>query len=278
MRLGIFARTFARPTLEATLDAVRQHGFLCMQFNMACAGLPSLPDAIDEALCSRIRQACADRGLEMLAVSGTYNLIHPDLAYRAQNLGRFRVLAHSARAMGTSVVTICTGTQDPNDMWRCHPENDSPAAWKAMIAGLHNLVRIADEADILLGIEPETANVVSSAARARRVIDEIGSARLKIVLDAANLFDVANLTSMRRVLDEAFALLGPEIILAHAKDVSSDGRHVPAGKGVLDYGYYLKCLRAASPQCPLILHSLAEDEVPGCLQFLNRHLCAMAGS
>ena len=40
MNVGIFAKTFARPSLEATLDAVRAHDLDCVQFNLACAGLP----------------------------------------------------------------------------------------------------------------------------------------------------------------------------------------------------------------------------------------------
>lgn len=42
MWLGIFAKTFSRPSLEETLDAVRAHGLGCVQFNMTCAGLPAL--------------------------------------------------------------------------------------------------------------------------------------------------------------------------------------------------------------------------------------------
>ena len=44
--LGIFARTFSRSDLAATLDAVRAAGLTAMQFNMALAGGPSPPDAI----------------------------------------------------------------------------------------------------------------------------------------------------------------------------------------------------------------------------------------
>ena len=55
MRLGIFAKTFVRPTLEQTLDAVKTHGLDCVQFNMACAGLPTLPEQIEPTVCARIR-------------------------------------------------------------------------------------------------------------------------------------------------------------------------------------------------------------------------------
>ena len=54
MQLGIFAKTFTRPTLEAVLDAVADHGLRCVQFNFACAGLPSMPDQIESALVEKI--------------------------------------------------------------------------------------------------------------------------------------------------------------------------------------------------------------------------------
>ena len=57
VHLGIFAKIFPRPTLEATFQAVSSHGLNYVQFNMACAGLPTLPDRVDPDLCRRIRDA-----------------------------------------------------------------------------------------------------------------------------------------------------------------------------------------------------------------------------
>lgn len=50
MQSGIFAKTFAHSnsTLEETLDAVVEHGLHCVQFNLAVAGLPTMPDQIDQ--------------------------------------------------------------------------------------------------------------------------------------------------------------------------------------------------------------------------------------
>ena len=56
MQIGIMARTFVRPTLEETFDAVMNHGIHCIQFSFTCAGLPELPDHIDAGLCDRIRR------------------------------------------------------------------------------------------------------------------------------------------------------------------------------------------------------------------------------
>ena len=78
MHLGIFAKTFPRPTLEETLDAVAGHGLTHVQFNMSCVGLPTLPERIDEELVSWIARSLRERGLTMAAISGTFNLCDPD--------------------------------------------------------------------------------------------------------------------------------------------------------------------------------------------------------
>ena len=126
-------------------------------------------------------------------------------------------------------------------MWRRHPENDTPEAWHDLIAAMGEAVAIAAEHDVTLAFEPEVANVVDSAAKGRRLLDELGSPHLKVVIDGANVFHAGELPRMRAILEETFALLGSDIVLAHAKDLSRDGEagHEAAGTGLLDYGLYM---------------------------------------
>lgn len=44
--------------------------------------------------------------------------------------------AEPDKGMGTSVVTLCTGTRDPEDMWRWHPENTSSQAWDELLRSM----------------------------------------------------------------------------------------------------------------------------------------------
>ena len=280
MQVGIFAKTFRRPTLEATLDAVAAHGIRSVQFNMACAGLPSLPEAIEPALCERIRKAAEDRDIEISAVSGTFNVIDPCVENRLDGLSRLGTLAFAARRMGTSIVTLSTGTRHPTDMWAAHPDNETREAWADLVRSMEEAVRIAGEADITLAFEPEIGNVVDSARKGRRLLDEMRSPRLKVVMDAANLFDAEGptrgLSCSKEILYEAFELLGDEIVIAHAKDVRASGEIVAAGKGALDYDLYLEHLFEAGYHGPLILHGLAEEEVAGSLAFLRGKLVGTA--
>jgi len=274
MRLGIFARTFSRPNVENVLDAVRRHGLDCIQFNFACAGLPSMPERIEPALLDRICAAANARKISIAAVSGTFNMIHPDVAKRREGVQQLAVLASACKCLSTSVITLCTGTRDPEDMWRGHPENQTPAAWKDLLASLSEALAIADQHNVTLAVEPEVSNVMNSAPKTRRLLDELKSDRLKVVIDPANLFHAGELPRMRQLLDETFDLLGPDIIMAHAKDLSRDGQagHEAAGTGVLDYDYYLDLLQNIGFTGPLLLHGLSESQVESCVAFLRRKL------
>ena len=212
MRVGIFAKTFARPSLGETLDAVRAHRIGCLQFNMSCAGLPTMPEEIPAELAERIRVELDERNLTMPAVSGTFNMIHPDRGKRREGLRRLGVLADACGRLGTSVITLCTGTRDPEDKWRYHPENDSPGAWRDLLVSMEQAVRVAEEHEVTLAFEPEVNNVVDSAEKSRRLVDEIRSSRLKVVMDAANIFREGELPLLDEILDKAFELLGEDIV------------------------------------------------------------------
>ena len=271
MKIGIFAKAFARPSLEAALDAVRAHGLDCVQFNLACAGLPSLPDQLADDETERIRVAVQARRIEMAAISGTFNMCHPEASERARNLARLRILAGACERLGTGVITLCTGTRDRQDMWRRHPDNDTPEAWRDMTDTVAQALQIAEDCGVTLAFEPEVANVIDSARKGRRLLDEMRSPRLKVVMDAANLFHHSELARMPAILAEAFELLAGDMVLAHAKDLRRDGEagHQAAGTGALDYDLYIRLLRAAGYDGPLILHSLDEAQVDAAVAFLR---------
>ncbi len=271
MQIGIFAKTFVRQTLGATLDAVAAHGIRAVQFNLSCAGLPTLPDALAAATCDAIHAAHAERSLTMAAISGTFNMIHPDPQVRSDGLRRLGVLAASCTRLGAPLITLCTGSRDTGNMWRRHPDNDSPEAWRDLLESMEVALIGAERCSVHLGVEPEVANVIDSARKARRLLDELRSPWLKIVMDGANLFHAGELARQRAVLDEAFDLLGGDIALAHAKDLRADGAagDAAAGTGLLDYPYYLERLHTCGYTGPLILHALREDEVAAAVTFLQ---------
>jgi len=275
MEIGIFTKAFSRPSLAETLDAVAGHGLRSVQFNMACAGLESMPDHVPPGVADHIRRVADQKGIAIAALSGTFNMIHPDPRVRRQGVERLRTLAGIAGTLGASVITLCTGTRDPDNMWRRHPDNDLAEAWRDLVATLEPALAVADEYDLTLAFEPEPANVVNSAARGLRLLEEMRSPRLAVVVDPANIVATDRSREPGVVLTEAFELFGDRLAVAHAKDLGADGEPCAAGKGIVPWGRYLSLLQKAGFRGPLILHGLREDEVATSVSFLRERIVAL---
>ena len=269
---GIFAKTFPGTSPWPVFEAVKDAGFTTVQYNMACSGLASMPDELPDAIALDVSAAAAAYGIQIAALSATYNMIHPDRAERERGHQRLRILAKAARLMGTDLLTLCTGTRDPEDQWREHPDNNTPAAWDDLVESMRTAVSIAEEFDVYLGVEPELANVINSADKARALIDTVASKRIKIVLDPANLFEVEPLGVQRAIVAHGIQLLAQEIVLTHAKDRAPNGSFQPAGSGVLDYDHYISCLRNIGYVGPLITHGLEQQDAPAVARFLSQKL------
>lgn len=273
MEIGIFSRTFVRLALEDVLDAVAVHGLSHLHFNLKSAGIESLPQEIEPSLCGKIRKAFESRGFVMTSISATFNAINPDPRQRQADIQRACQIIEHCKEMGTSIVSLCTGTRDPVDMWRRHPDNQGTDAWRDLLATLQQLLQTAESRGVILGIEPEKSNVVNSATKARQLLDEVQSPNLKIIMDGANLFDAEDVPRMQYVLEEAFELLGPDVVMAHAKDITDDPAKIDqaAGTGCLDWSTYCRLLKKGCPG-PVVLHNLRESQVATSVAFLRRHL------
>jgi sugar phosphate isomerase/epimerase len=269
--LGIFARTFPRGSAGEVAAAVAGAGFGLVQLNLSAVGLPTLPPAADSRQLdfSAIRQAFADEGIGIWGLSASYNMIHPDPAVRGAQTEAAVALIARAPELGATAVTLCTGSRDPDNMWRRHPGNDEPAAWRDLRASLDRLLPAAAAAGVRLGIEPEPGNVVSDAARARRLLDELGgdAGLTGIIFDPANLVTVATAGRQAGILTEAAALLAGSVFCVHAKDVVESG-YAAAGTGRLDYELVLGLLAGMAAGTPLIAQDVAEDDVARVRDFL----------
>jgi sugar phosphate isomerase/epimerase len=269
--LGLLSPEFPSVSLSANLDAIAATGAVSVQFDLASAVGRTFPTELSQEIVEAIGARFAERQLTLAALSGTYNMIDPDPQAREVGAeGLSRVIALAPR-LGTPVVTLCTGSRDPGSMWQKHPDNDTPEAWADLLTQMEKALRVAEKYGVTLAVEPEIGNTINSVAKARRLLDEVRSPQLKIVMDGANIFQRGQLPNMRSILDEAFQLLGSEIALAHAKDLDKDGEagHLAAGRGLLDYPYYMELLKASGFGGAIILHGLKPPEAKDRLAFVR---------
>jgi sugar phosphate isomerase/epimerase len=271
---AIFARTYPFTNAAAVFAAAAADGYHGVQFNLASAGLPTLPEQLPDGLTEDIKHQAHAAGITLAALSGTYNMAHPDANVRASSRKVFGNVVEAARRMGAPVVTLCTGSRNPENMWKNHPENQGALAWSVLRSELDSVLPLAESAGITLAIEPEPGNVVNHAQAARRLLDEVTSPFLGIVLDPANLLSPATLSQQHRVIAEAAQLLGDSVLLAHIKDIDPSGSATTAGRGAVDLPAFVAALRSIAYDGALIAHGFPQDDA----EEVSRLLAGLIGS
>ena len=275
MQVGVFAKTFPGDHPTNVLMASKAAGFNSVQYNMSCSGLESLPATIANKTAREVQRAAAASSIQIVAVSATYNMTDPDLERRQSGRRGFKAIAENAEQMGSNLLTVCSGSMDPNDKWKRHRANDDPETWIEMCREFEKILSYAEQYNILIGVEPEHANVVSSSHKAQRLLHEFPGSRIRIVFDPANILEDVPQENQQQTIDEALDLLGPKITLAHAKDRDLEGEVVPAGVGFIDWDHVLRGLSNIGFDGPLIAHGISAKDAPQVAKFLAQQIARL---
>jgi sugar phosphate isomerase/epimerase len=153
------------------------------------------------------------------------------------------------------------------------PENETEAAYLQCRTRIQPLVKMAEESGAVLTIEPYWRNVINSVERTQRLLSEIKSPALKVVMGPCNYYRNADLQKLQPILDEIFRQVGERTVVAHAKDVkaSADGPDLPAaGLGVMDYPLYLRLLAGLDRPLYLVLEHLGMEDVSRARNYVLR--------
>ena len=118
---------------------------------------------------------------------------------------------------------------------------DDNVVFQGLCQALASACIVAEDKGVHIAVEITRAGSIGSAESFLRIKDQVGSAALRVCMDAANF------VPDRTPLERAVRMLGPEIAIAHAKDSRFSETGVvadygPVGSGCLDYPTYVRCL------------------------------------
>ena len=253
-------------------EKMKERGFEAVQFafssiaetNFTPNGQIEIPAEIPDAAIRAVSENAQAHGIPVRVINGTFNMAHPDRAVREEGIRRFAILCQAAKTLGAAYISLCSGTRNPDHLWSPHPDNDTDAAWDDMLDTVTRCTALAEQYGIVLAVESEASNIISTPERARRLMDTVGSPNLKMILDCANLFHAgeAHPENVRATLDHAFALYGHDIVLAHGKDISAgDGiAFCGTGRGIVDFAYTAKLLCDYGFAGDMFLHGIYDED------------------
>ncbi len=192
MQFGIRLHDAVKAPLEERLKAVREQGFACA--HLALSKVISENSVAESALtpgyAMYLKRLFDKYGLDV-AVLGCYlNLANPDAgklkAIQDKYMANIRFAAH----LGAGVVGTETGA--PNLEYKFEEACWNEESLQIFINNLRPVVKYAEQMGVLMAIEPVVRHIVCNPVRARRVLDEINSPNLRIILDPVNLLEIYN--------------------------------------------------------------------------------------
>lgn len=271
IRLGVDAGPYGSLAVDEAARRIQEGGFTGVLCNFQFADARFDPLNPDWQIAGKIVAAFERRGIRIASLYGYYNVISPNPAYRARGEARMLAMLANWKKLGCPVVATETGTFNPKSEWAEHPDNATEAGYQQCRAALERLVRAAEKSGAVVAIEAYWRNVIGTIERAERLLREISSPALKLVMDPCNYFAKEDLARIRPMLEDMFRRLGDRAVVAHAKDVraTADGTDTPAaGRGVLDYPLFLRLLQGLNRPIDLILEHVTMDDVPRARQYV----------
>lgn len=277
MRTGICTTDFEHSThpaytAETVFSIISEMGYTCTQFAFSSiaetgftpTGQIEIPQFIPSSALTAAEKASAKYSVPICVINGTFNMAHPDEEVRTEGLRRLSILMDAANALGCGMISLCSGSGNRDHLWRPSPENTEKSAWDRMFPTMARAVEEAEKKNIVLAIESEASNVIQTPETARRVMDEIGSDKLKMILDCANLFHAG--TAYREnvcdTIEHAFDLFGEDIVIAHGKDIK-EGNGIEfcgTGLGIVDFGFTAMMLEEYGYTGDMFLHGIYDED------------------
>jgi len=274
MNIGIRLHDTEPGSLKERLAFARAQGFSCAHVALSKVlddfAMEDAPEKLTDEYALRVRKEFDESGLEC-AVLGCYlNLADPNPERRAQTQEIYKAHLRFAAKIGARVVGTETYA-NPESVFS-DPAPQSEEAFRLLLDSLKPVVRCAEECGAVLAVEPVWCHIISTPERAARMLEELPSENLQIILDAVNLIAPEDAERAEDIIRNAISLLGDRVRILHMKDyVITPERELDAcacGLGSMRYEQLLTF--AAARDLPMTLENTVPDNAEEARLYLER--------
>ncbi|WP_169084281.1 sugar phosphate isomerase/epimerase family protein [Paenibacillus sp. PL91] len=260
MSVGVLAHLFGSLPYRELAPKVAESGFSHVQLALwkSISDVDfSKPGNISPGLANAIGEQFDKNGVAISVLGCYVHLFDRNEEVRRANVNRFKELLRYAKFFGAPMVAAETGRNEDG--------NYTDRDWSIMKSTLEELVEEAEKWGVFVGLEAAHGHLIGTAPELARMLEEVPSSNIGVVIDPGNLLTAANFAKQDQVIEEAFELLGNRIIAAHAKDRilldSGELATVTAGLGQMNYELYMKLLNQYKPHVHIIMEEAKEHQM-----------------
>lgn len=275
MNIGIRLHDTRPGTLRERLGFAAAQGFRCVQLAMGKAvpgfQMNAAPELLTEDLAAEVREELGNAGVSC-AVLGCYLKLAAADEETAQEV---REIYRAHLRFAEQIGALCVGTETPPaegpEGKACRTEE----AYHLFLNRMRPLVQAAEELGVTLAVEPVCTHIIHDADRTVRMLEDLKSDRVKIILDAVNLIDTEHVGGAGELVRDAVRKLGGQVCVLHMKDYLPQPeavrpRPVPCGQGEMDYRALLELARER--ELPMLLENTAHDNAEETRLWLEKQI------
>ena len=236
-------------------------------------------NSMRESVVQELRDALREYDVVVFEIGGYCNMIDTDESVRRNNLKRLALCLETADRIGCPMVGTISGSRDPDPVsnYAAHPDNWTLETWKLLIKSIKQVFRDTAGMKAAIGMEAQITTNIDTPLAHRRIIDDVGSDRLKVNLDPTNMVHLSNHFHTTDLINECFDILGEDIYGCHAKDSyvlpHSQTVHVQEvcpGRGSLDYETFLVRLSRMKWPRSLLPEHIPQDQFPEAYAYIRK--------
>ena len=274
MNIGIRLHDTVQGTLDERMDSARAQGFTCIQLAMqkSVEGFSMLEAdrLLTKELADEVREALKRHGLEV-AVLGCYLKLAD---FDEETAEKTRRIYEAHLRFAGWIGARCVGTETPPapSAGEVGASCQKEETYQIFLKRVRPIVRCAEEEGVDLAIEPVCSHVIYSAALTERLLNDLNSDRVKVILDAVNLIDSRHVPMAQQIVEDAIQRLGAKTTVMHLKDFvpvpdAPRPKAVACGLGQMQYGPLLRL--AKERELPITLENTTPENAEACRLYLE---------
>lgn len=269
MKIGIRGHDLPAHTPEELAEQARGINFAFIQLVLSKSfgidiGTLKAKDIED------IMRPFREKGIKIALLGSYFNPVHSDPEYRKQNIERFKKHLELAKKFGTPYVGTETGSY-MDSPWNYHPKNHLEESYLEVREVIRELVEFAEGVDACVLIEGAYNHLLYKPELLKRLIDDIPSKNLRVIVDLFNYLNIDNYQNHREIFSQAIELLKDKITAFHLKDfIVTDGKlkQVGLGQGLMDYQYLISKIKVNVPDAFLIFEGITGSDIESSRKFI----------
>lgn len=246
--LGVRAHDVNADTPEILAEKLKAFGLRHAQLAVRKSFGKIFPSVNSISLGSArwIKESLANCGVYVSILGCYVNLSSENIETRRSAVEDFKYHISLCKEFGA----LAVGTETGSIKGGYCKENFTEEAYQITVKSVAEMVEYAEKFGVVVAIEPGINHPIFSANRLKRLVDDIKSDNLKVIIDCSNLVTPENFENHVDVAKEAIDLLGDKIMHFHVKDCAFENgiiTPVPFGTGQLDYSPIFEFAKYSKP-------------------------------